>query len=117
MQEAGLEVYSRYTDDRLTSDPSLVAGLITAVSSFTKELREDTEGSLQSIVHQDIAVLLEHGKYSTSAVLASKDTYEARILERKFLEEFEKKYEEKLKQFMSGMISPLDADDLYENIF
>lgn len=117
MQEAGLEVYSQYADARLTSDPSLVAGLITAVSSFTKELKEDAEGSLQSIVHQDIAVLLEHGKYSTCAVLASKDTYEARILERRFLEAFETKYDEKLKQFMNGMISPLDADDLYDDIF
>ena len=115
LKEMGLEVFSKYTDKRLTSDPSLVAGLISAVSSFAHELTEDTKGELESIVHHNIAVLLEHGLYATCALLVDKDTYEARILAQRFIEMFETKFENFLKQF-DGVASPLDAEDLFHTI-
>ncbi|RLI49779.1 MAG: hypothetical protein DRO73_05295 [Candidatus Thorarchaeota archaeon] len=116
MRDTGLEVFADYLDPRLTSDPSLVAGLITAVSSFTRELKEDTSGSLQSIIHQDIAVLLEHGKFTTCALLVSKDTSEARMLQRVFLSRFEREYADRLQAYMSGMVNPIDARNLLAEV-
>ncbi|RLI60632.1 MAG: hypothetical protein DRO93_06510, partial [Candidatus Thorarchaeota archaeon] len=116
MRDTGLEVFADYLDPRLTSDPSLVAGLITAVSSFTRELKEDTSGSLQSIIHQDIAVLLEHGKFTTCALLVSKDTSEARMLQRVFPSRFEREYADRLQAYMSGMVNPIDARNLLAEV-
>ena len=116
MQEAGMELYSNYIDKRLTSDPSLVAGLISAVSSFAGELRKDAQGNLQSIIHQDVAVLLEHGRHVTCALLTDTDTYSARVLEKRFLEKFEDEFSEKLIGFKDGLVSPLDAKEIFETI-
>ncbi len=116
LREAGLEVYSKYVDKKLTSDPSMVAGLISAVSSFTKELRENGHGELQSIVHQDIAVLLEHGKYVTCALLSDKDTYDARVIERRFLEQFEEDFSDDLVKFDGKVAGFRAADKLFESI-
>ena len=116
LREAGLEVYSKYVDKKLTSGPSMVAGLISAVSSFTKELRENGHGELQSIVHQDIAVLLEHGKYVTCALLSDKDTYDARVIERRFLEQFEEDFSDDLVKFDGKVAGFRAADKLFESI-
>jgi tetratricopeptide (TPR) repeat protein len=115
MRGIGLEVFSKYIDEKLKSDPSLVAGLISAVSGFAKELREDAKGELESIVHHDIAVLLEHGNYVTCALLSDKDTYSARILAQRFLEKFEEVYDDFLKEF-DGVAQPLDAENLFQTI-
>ena len=111
-----MELYSNYIDKRLTSDPSLVAGLISAVSSFAGELRKDAQGNLQSIIHQDVAVLLEHGRHVTCALLTDTDTYSARVLEKRFLEKFEDEFSEKLIKFKDGMVTPLDAKEIFETI-
>ncbi|NWF96935.1 MAG: tetratricopeptide repeat protein [Candidatus Thorarchaeota archaeon] len=116
LRDSGLEGYSQYIDPKITSDPSLVAGLITAVSSFARELREDTSGNLQSIIHQDIAVLLEHGSSVTCALLTDKDTYEARVIERRFVERFEEAFSESLKEFVGGMAQPLDAQAIFQSV-
>ncbi|UCE10663.1 MAG: tetratricopeptide repeat protein [Candidatus Thorarchaeota archaeon] len=113
-REGGFEVYARYSDDKLSSDPSLVSALISAVASFTQELREDAVGELHSIIHHDIAVLLEHGEYVTCALLADKDTYDARVLLRRFLERFEEDYGDDLLSF-DGTLAPFrTADKIYE---
>ncbi len=116
MRDTGLEVFSSYVDSRLTSNPTLVAGLITAVSAFAQELRQDTSGSLQSIVHEDIAVLLEHGDYVTCALLCSRDASEARVLERIFLKRFERTHAERLRTYADGGVSPIDAGKMFDEI-
>ncbi|MBD3405345.1 MAG: tetratricopeptide repeat protein [Candidatus Lokiarchaeota archaeon] len=116
LQSAGLEVYSKFIDPEIISDPSLIAGLISAVSNFTKEIRRDATGNLQSIIHQDIAVLLEHGTHVTCALLVDHDTYEARVLERRFLENFEEMFAESLVDFEDGAIQPLDASPIFHSI-
>ncbi|TFF86240.1 tetratricopeptide repeat protein [Candidatus Thorarchaeota archaeon] len=116
LKGTGLQVYVRYVDKRLKSDPSLVAGLITAVSAFANELREDATGDLESIVHQDIAVLLEHGRYVTGALLADRDTYQARALERAFIEVFENEFSEKLGEFDGNVSSFSRADPMFDAI-
>jgi hypothetical protein len=112
-RNAGVEVFSKYLDARLTSDPSMVAALISAVSSFAHELREDSGGELHSIVHHDIAVLLEHGHFTTCALLTDKDTYDGRAALRRFLESFENRFEEQLKKFDGGLRIFESAEDLF----
>jgi tetratricopeptide (TPR) repeat protein len=116
VRNAGVEAFSKYLDDRLTSDPSMVAALISAVSSFTHELREDSGGELHSIVHHDIAVLLEHGKLTTCALLTDKDTYDARAALRRFLEKFEARFYEQLKKFDGGLKIFESADELFYEV-
>ena len=115
--EGGIEIYSKYLSDRIASDPSMVAGLISAVSTFTAELKRGSQGELQSIVHQDIALLLEHGEYVTCALLSNKDTYDARALQRRYIEEFEEKYSSSLAQFDGRLATFRDADGLFDEIF
>ena len=112
MRNAGIEVFSKYLDERLISDPSLVAGLITAVSNFARELQSGSRGNLQSIVHEDIAVLLEHQKNVTCALLCDKDCSEAKMLERRFLAKFIEHYGDKLEKFDDGYVEFIDASDL-----
>jgi hypothetical protein len=112
-QEGGIEVYSKYIDDRLASDSTLVAALISAVSSFASELKKGSRGHLQSIVHEDIAVLLEHGQYITGSLLSDKDTYDARILLRRFVEQFENEFAEDLKIFDGRTAKFKTAENLF----
>ncbi len=116
LRNAGIEVFAKYLDDRLTSDPSLVAGLITAVSSFATELKSGARGSLQSIVHEDIAVLLEHRAGITCAFLCDRDCSEARMLERTFIERFVEQHQKELAEFEEGLARPIDASDLFTEI-
>ncbi|MFX0091142.1 MAG: tetratricopeptide repeat protein [Candidatus Hodarchaeota archaeon] len=117
LRGVGLELYSKYVDKRLISDPSLVAGLISAVSSFTLQLKEDAKGQLQSIIHQDIAVLLEHGERVTCALLTDKDTYDARVLGRRFLDKFEETFHNTLTKFDGDISKFQTAKDLFMSIF
>ncbi len=116
LRGSGIEVFAKYLDDRLTSDPSLVAGLITAVSSFAKELKSGAKGTLQSIVHEDIAVLLEHREEITCAFLCDKDCSEARMLERTFVEKFVEAHQSELSKFEEGFAQPVDASDLFTEL-
>jgi tetratricopeptide (TPR) repeat protein len=113
VQDGGVELYSKYVDNRLASDPTLVAALISAVSSFTSELKTGAQGQLQSIVHEDIAVLLEHGQYITGALLSDKDTYDARVLLRRFVEEFESDFANDLKTFDGSTKKFKAAENLF----
>lgn len=115
-REGGFELYSKYLDDRFTSDPSLVAGLISAVTIFAQELREDTEGELQAILHHDIAVLLEHGEFVSCALMTDRDTYRARVILRRFLEIFEEEFSYELRAFDGTMAPFRRADQLLEKI-
>jgi tetratricopeptide (TPR) repeat protein len=116
VKEVGVEAFSKYISPKLTSDPSLVAGLITAVSSFAQELKEGTKGNLQSIIHEDIAVLLEHGNFTYCALLTDKDTYNARALERAFLDKFENVFTDDLKEASEGVVKPIDGNNLFMTI-
>jgi hypothetical protein len=116
VRSAGVEAYSKYLDNRLASDPSMVAALISAVSSFALELREDAGGELHSIVHHDIAVLLEHGELTTCALLTDKDTYDARAALRRFLKRFEDTFNEELIKFDGGLRIFESADELFTQV-
>ncbi len=44
------------------------------------------------------------------------DTYDARVLERRFLEKFEETYSDSLKRFENGVVEPLDATVMFQSI-
>jgi len=117
LRDGGLEIYSRYIGEEILGDPSMIAGLVSAVSTFASGLKEDSRGELQSIVHQDIAVLLEHGKNVSCALLSDKDTYKARIQQRKFIEQFEDTFSDKLSKFDGGISAFKIADEFFSTIF
>ena len=52
----------------------------------------------------------------TCALLANRDTYEARLIERRFLEKFEDIFSDSLKQFQDGMVQPLNGKSIYESV-
>ena len=72
---------------------------------------------LQSIIHQDIAVLLEHGKHITSALLTDKDTYNARVLQLRFLEQFEKEFSDDIAECCDGVAKYMAADKIFDSVF
>ncbi len=112
----GLEIFSRFIDTTLIQNPAKVADLISAVSSFTRTLRKDLRGELQSIIHHEIAVLLEYSEHLTCALLSDKDTYDARVLQRRFLEQFEEEFSDHLAEFEGDVQVFSSADQIFERI-
>ena len=75
MTDSGLPVYSRYFDEDIKKQDMLVSGLITAVSSFIKDVfSSETSGSLKSISHEQVSILIERISQNVSLVFfAEKD--------------------------------------------
>ncbi len=113
LNTSGIEVFSKYLDERLVADPSLIAGLITAVSSIAQGLTPDSRGQLQSIVHEDITVVLDHEKNITCALFCDRDCSEARLLVRAFVKQFANTYAEELDTYEEGLVKPIDATNLF----
>ncbi|MFX1474377.1 MAG: tetratricopeptide repeat protein [Promethearchaeota archaeon] len=86
-------VFSQLEEDRFKLDSVLMSGLITAVEMFTNELSTDVKGSLQSIIHEQIVILLEHDESFVYAILADQDAYIARALAKRIAVMFSDKYE------------------------
>lgn len=78
--DSGIPVYHCYFDERMKKDALLVSGLLTAVNSFTQELfSQGSQGSLKSIAHEDITIIVEKISSNCNLVFfADKDTSELR---------------------------------------
>ncbi len=114
--QSGLDVFSKIVDERLSGDTALISGVISAVSTFTSELTRDSRGNLQSIVHQDIAVILEPGENLTFALLVDQDTYEARALLRRFMEDFEISYGVDFEDWTGASIELKGSEEMFNRI-
>jgi len=90
-RSSGISIASKMYDKKLTTDSDLVAGVISAVSSFITEISKD-EGLLRSIVHENISILLDYDNNYIYALLTDKDTYAARRLLERIKNEFNKAY-------------------------
>lgn len=72
MTDSGLPIYSRYFDEEIKTQDMLLSGLITAVSSFIKDVfTSETGGSLKSISHEHVTILLERISQNVSLVFFS----------------------------------------------
>ncbi|NVM04788.1 MAG: hypothetical protein HWN67_20880 [Candidatus Helarchaeota archaeon] len=79
-------------------DPTLISGMLTALTSFVKE----TIGSkkqLKTIDQEDKKIILGHGTYSTVAIFAEKDLPIMHHKTSDFLKTFEDSYSGKIKQW------------------
>lgn len=117
--EDGRGVYN-YTFQRdVAQDPGLVSGMFSAITSFIKEMTKSAD-ALKKIDHGDITILLEYGNRIFGALfIKGNQTTEVRTPLKEFVEKFETKYLDILKDW-TGSLSPFtkDADDrLVEDIF
>ncbi len=86
-------VFSHLEKDRFKFDSVLMGGLITAVEMFTSQLSKGAEGRLQSIVHEQVVILLEHDESFVYAILADQNAYIVRALAKRLASMFSDKFD------------------------
>ncbi|MHA2391467.1 MAG: hypothetical protein ACXAEX_05830 [Promethearchaeota archaeon] len=100
-------------------DPSLVSGMFSAITSFVKEMTKSTE-ALKKIDHGDITILLEYGNKIFGALFI-KGTQSSEVREplKKFVQKFEDRYGEILKDWSGNLTAFKDEDNnkLVEDVF
>jgi hypothetical protein len=100
-------------------DPGLVSGMFSAITSFVKEMTKSTE-ALKKIDHGDITILLEYGtKIFGALFIKGTQSSEVRAPLKEFVEKFEDKYKEILKDWTGALAQFKDEDNnkLVEDIF
>ncbi|MFW9929917.1 MAG: hypothetical protein ACFFD1_11035 [Candidatus Thorarchaeota archaeon] len=98
-------------------DPGLVAGMVSAITSFIKETTR-SQDLLKTIDHGDITIILEYGKRIFGALfIKGNQTTELRTKLKTFVERFEEKYKSVLEDW-SGALAHFKEDHLLvEDIF
>jgi hypothetical protein len=113
----GVFNYAFRSDD--IQDPGLVSGMFSAITSFVKEMTKSAE-ALKKIDHGDITILLEYGNNIFGALfIKGTQSSEVRMPLKDFVQIFEEKYQNVLKDW-TGALSPFleeDNDKLVEDIF
>ncbi|MFX1601802.1 MAG: hypothetical protein ACFFB6_14500, partial [Promethearchaeota archaeon] len=102
-----------------TQDPGLVSGMFSAITSFIKEMTKSTE-ALKKIDHGDITILLEYGNRIFGALfIKGTQTSEVRTPLKEFVQKFEDKYKDILKDWTGSLQYFKDEENykLLENIF
>ncbi|MFX1455520.1 MAG: hypothetical protein ACFFDB_09130 [Promethearchaeota archaeon] len=100
-------------------DPGLVSGMFSAITSFVKEMTKSTE-ALKKIDHGDITILLEYGtKIFGALFIKGTQSSEVRAPLKEFVEKFEERYKEILKDWTGALSYFKDEDNnkLVEDIF
>jgi tetratricopeptide (TPR) repeat protein len=99
----GFNIFNKYITDRLTSEPELISGLISAVSSFMSEIAQG-KGFLKSIRHDDLSVILEPFDNFIAVCITSEETFSIRDKTRIFTN--------KTKQLMYQYNNQISRGDL-----
>ncbi|MFX1494026.1 MAG: hypothetical protein ACFFBZ_07070 [Promethearchaeota archaeon] len=94
-------------------DPALISGMIAALTQFVREAT-GSKKSLRTVDQEDKKVILQHGQYTTTALLAGKDLPIIHKRIRKFSDEFETSYHKNIKTF-DGEISAFKNADVIVN--
>ncbi len=94
-------------------DPALISGMIAALTQFVREAT-GSKKSLRTVDQEDKKVILQHGDYTTIALLAEKDLPIIHKRIRKFSGEFETAYHKNIKTF-DGEISAFKNADVIVN--
>ena len=79
-------------------DPALISGMIAALTQFVREAT-GSKKSLRTVDQEDKKVILQHGQYTTVALLAGKDLPIIHKRIRKFSDDFETSYHKNIKSF------------------
>ncbi len=104
----GRSLFSYAFSEELTTEPVLVAGMLSAISSFVRETTKSRE-LLRTVDHGDTTLLVEYGKYAFAALLADRETTDLRGKLQRYINEFEKKYEKILADW-NGDIEPFEKE-------
>jgi hypothetical protein len=98
-------------------DPGLVAGMVSAITSFIKETTR-SQDLLKTIDHGDITIILEYGERIFGALfIKGNQTTELRGRLKRFVERFEGKYKEVLKDWSGALVHFKEDHLLVEEIF
>jgi hypothetical protein len=100
-------------------DPGLVSGMFSAITSFVKEMTKSAE-ALKKIDHGDITILLEYGtKIFGALFIKGAQSSEVRAPLKEFVEKFEERYKDILKNWSGFLGHFKDEDDnkLVKEIF
>ncbi len=108
----GLSLYE-YSFGIEIQDPALISGMIAALTQFVREAT-GSKKSLRTVDQEDKKVLLYHGNYTTTALLAEKDLPIIHKRIKAFAEEFETSFNKNIKQF-SGEVSAFKNANIIVN--
>ena len=98
-------------------DPGLVAGMVSAITSFIKETTR-SQDLLKTIDHGDITIILEYGKRIFGALfIKGNQTTELRAKLKLFVESFEEKYKTVLEDWSGALVHFKEDHLLVEDIF
>ncbi|MBD3191743.1 MAG: hypothetical protein GF308_13935 [Candidatus Heimdallarchaeota archaeon] len=111
---SGVQLFSYIFREDITLDPTLIAGFITAVISFAEEMKP-SEGKeiIKFIDRGDFVLQIERGKLVVGLLILNRKDYSFRDKLRILVNEFETKYQEKIKNF-TGIST--DFDDFDEQV-
>ncbi|NPD90114.1 MAG: tetratricopeptide repeat protein [Asgard group archaeon] len=96
IDEGGLPLYSYKFSRKESIDDLLVSGLISAIINFSAEVLGKGTETLRSITHDGRAVIIEKQENVMVVLVADTETFESRLLVRKFLKESIPKLRDKL---------------------
>lgn len=103
--------------DEFNQDPSLISGMFSAITSFIKETTR-SQDLLKTIDHGDIRILLEYGDRIFGAFfIKGKQSTEIRGQLREFVNRFENKYAEILKNWNGELVHFKEDIKLVEQVF
>ena len=111
----GTPMYS-YSFGLTLKDSALISGMLSALTSFIRE----TTGSkkeLRRIDQEDKKIILSHGDFTTTAILASKDLPIIHDRARQFLERFEAVYSDKIQKWVGNTEIFKGANKIVEEFF
>lgn len=113
----GVELYSKTFTEKISKDDVLLlSGGFTAIGNLFQEAT-DAQGSINAILLEDKELRIINKKYFVSALLVDYSTQATEEAHEQFAEEFQKRFESKLKTF-SGEVSVFNkADEIVDNLF
>lgn len=117
MYSDGRDVFSyQFPGGSMESDPALVSGMFSAITSFIKETTKSSE-LLRTIDHGDVKLIIEYGEYIFGAIFADMETTDVRAKLKDFIGRFEHEHARILPNW-TGNIDPFAEDTaLVEDIF
>lgn len=110
----GLSIYE-YSFGIEIQDPTLISAMIAALTSFVREAT-GSKKSLRTVDQEDKKVILNHGNYTTIALMAEKDLPIIHKRVMKFTEAFESQFGSKLEQW-SGETTTFKETEVIINKF
>ncbi|MHA1835659.1 MAG: hypothetical protein ACTSYQ_01835 [Candidatus Odinarchaeia archaeon] len=108
VSQDGRSIFSYNFSEEGATEPVLVAGMLSAISSFVKETTKSRD-LLRTIDHGDITLLVEYGRYSFAALLADRETAELRNKLQIYIRRFENRYASILVEW-DGDIEPFEKE-------